>query len=228
MNKNSISSLSFIMELINPRMRHGIPSTNTLFVELKEVYANCNRISDDLTELSFLSQATPETRKCVIKGDRIIILNDFTSSTLEGFLETSEYVLRTAVKILKIPLFIFRQHTVRLTAALLRGQDSRVFLGNKVSRLEDSKLKVLKRRIHGCGLRFVFAPEPGNQSEYLVRVESFLRDTSLIFLENQARFFKPIQIQPDIDYAVEIRDELKRTYSFLTENVSDFLVQYNQ
>ena len=228
MNKNSISSLGFVMELINPRMRYGIPNTNTLFVELKEVYANCNRISDDLTELSFLNQTTQETRKCVIKGDRIIILNDFTSSTLESFLETSKYVLSTAVKILKIPLFIFRQHTVRLTAAPLRGQDSRVFVGNKVSRLEDSKLKVLKRRIHGYGLRFVFAPELGNQSEYLVRVESFLQDTSLIFLENQARFFKPIQIQPGMDYAVEIENELKRTYSFLTENVSDFLMQYNQ
>jgi len=228
MNKDSISSLSFIMELVNPHMRHDILNTNTLFVELKDVYANCNRISADLTELSFISQETPETRKCVIKGDRIIILNDFTSGTLESFLKTSTYVLRTAVKILKIPLFIFRQHTVRLTAAPLRGQDARVFLGNKVSRLEDSKLKVLKRRVHGCGLRFVFAPEPDNPSEYLVRVESLLRNTGLLFLENQARFFKPIQIQPDIDYAVEIGDELKMTHSFLTENVSDFLVQYNQ
>ncbi len=228
MNKDSISAVSFIIELVNPPMRHEVQKTNKIFTELGNVYTNCTRTSDNSTQLSSIDQNTRELKTCTIKGDRVIIENTFTSSTLDSFWRTSKYVIGEIIKSLQIPLFIFRQHTVRLTAALMNSQDSRLFLGKNVCRLENSKLTVLKRRLHGFGIRFVFPPQANQQSEYTVRVESLLQDISRVFLENQARFFRPIQIRPNIDYMSQIQDELTKTYSFLTDNISDFLVQYNQ
>lgn len=87
-------------------------------------------------------------------------------------------------------------------------------------------MKCLARPIHGCGIRLVFPPLRDNQSEYIIRVESLLKDISRILLENQARFFVPIQLQED--YLANIKEELDKTYSFLRQNISDFLMQYNE
>lgn len=226
MNKESIVPLSFIIELLNPPMRHRTENTNKLFSELKDIYTNCNRPADNITELSSINQTTQEIKRCIVRGNKIIILNDFTSYTLQSFWKTSSDVLKKAINILQIPLFFFRQYTVRLAATPLKEKDSRVFLGSKVCGFEDSKLKRLGRPMHGCGIRFVFPRSRDNQSEYTIRVESLLKDIGQIFLENQARFFVPIQLQGN--YLENIKEELNKTYSFLKENVSDFLVQYNE
>jgi len=226
MNKGSITPLSFIIELLNPPMRHAIDNTNRLFTELKDVYGSCNRPADNVTEFFSINQTTQEVKRCIIRGDKIIVLNDFASYGLDNFWQTSSYVLKKSVDILKIPLFFFRQYTVRLTAAPLKEKDSRIFLGDKVCGFEEAKLKCLGRPIHGCGIRFVFPPIENNPSEFLVRAESLLRDVGRIFLENQARFLTPIQLQEG--YLEHIKRELKETYAFLTDNVSDFLIQYNK
>ena len=226
MNKESITPLSFIIELLNPPMRHPIESTNKLFSELKDTYSNCTRPADNVTEFFSIDPNTQEQKRCIVRGDKIMISNLFTSCTLESFWKTSSDVLKKAVKILQIPLFFFRQYTVRLTATPLKEKDSRRFLGNRVCGFEDLKLKCLARPIHGCGIRLVFPPLKDNQSEYIIRVESLLKDISRIFLENQARFLVPIQLQGD--YLANIKEELDKTYSFLRENISDFLIQYNE
>ncbi len=226
MNKGSITSLSFIVELLNPPMRHAVDNTNRLFGELKDVYANCNRPANNVTEFFSINQTTQEVKRCIIRGDKIIILNTFTSYSLDNFWQTSSCVLKKSVDILKIPLFFFRQYTVRLTAVPLKEKDSRIFLGNKVCGFKDAKLKCLGRPIHGCGIRFIFPPTKNNQNEFLIRVESLLRDTGRIFLENQARFLVPIQLQEG--YLKYIKRELDETYAFLRDNISDFLIQYNE
>lgn len=226
MNKESIVPLSFIIELLNPPMRHRIENTNSLFSELKDIYTSCNRPADNITEFFSINQNTQEVKKCIVRGDKIIILNDPTSCTLESFWRTSSEILKEAINILQIPLFFFRQYTVRLAATPLKEKDSRRFLGNKVCGFEDSRLICLGRPIHGYGIRFVFPPLKDNESEYMIRIESLLKDIGRILLENQARFLVPIQLQGN--YLRKIKEELDNTYSFLRENISDFLMQYNE
>lgn len=67
MNRGSITSLSYIMELLNPPMRHPIDNTNRLFGELKDVYANCNRLADNITVFFSINQTTQEVKKCIAR-----------------------------------------------------------------------------------------------------------------------------------------------------------------
>jgi len=230
MNRESITPLSFIVELLNPPMKHSVDGAHKLFTELKDVYANYNRITDNITEFSSVDKNSQEVKKLIIRNEKVIVLNDFTSATLESFWKIASDVIKKSVSILNIPLFFFRQYTIRFTASPLKQKDSRLFLGNDVCTFTDEKLKPFGRPIHGVGMRFVLPPlktaQKTEQNEYNIRIESLLRDTGKIFLENQARFLVPLQLQGD--YLPNIKAEIDKTNGFLKNNISEFLEQYNK
>lgn len=226
MNRESITPLSFIVELLNPPMKHSVDGMHKLFTELKDVYANYNRITDNITEFSFVDKNSQEIKKLIVRNEKIIILNDLTSVTLESFWKVASEVIKKSVSNLNIPLFFFRQYTIRFTATPLKQEDSRIFLGNDVCVLSDEKLKPFGRPIHGVGMRFVLPPSQTEQNEYNIRIESLLIETGKIFLENQARFLIPLQLQGD--YLPNIKAEIDKTYAFLKNNISEFLEQYNK
>lgn len=226
MNTSSITPLSFIVELLNPPMNHSIDNTQKLFAELKNTYANYTRPADNITELSHIDRNSQEMKKLIIGRDKVIILNEVTSATLDSFWKIASDDIKKAVTILNIPLFFYRQYTIRFTASPLKEKDSRIFLGNRVCALDEERLKPFGRPIHGVGLRFFIPAIQTEQNEYNIRVESLLQDTGKIFLENQARFLIPLQLQGD--YVGKIKEEVDKTYKFLRENISAFLEQYNK
>lgn len=225
MNRESITPLSFIVELLNPPMMHPVDRTLKLFTELKDIYINCNRPTDNVTEFSRLDKNSQEVKKLIIRSDKIILLNDFTNATLDAFWKEAGDVIKKGVSILNIPLFFFRQYTIRFAATPSGGKDSRIFLGNVVCGLNDDKLKPFGRPIHGFGLRFVVPPLQQEQNEYNIRIESLLKETSKMFMENQARFLAPLQLRDN--YLQDIKTEIDKTYNFLKDNMSIFLEQYN-
>ncbi|MCX5695973.1 MAG: hypothetical protein NTW18_04875 [Candidatus Omnitrophica bacterium] len=225
MNTSSITPQSFILEFLNPPMNHSVDNTQKLFTELKDTYANYTRPADNVTELSHIDRNSQEVKKLVIARDKIIILNEFTSATLDSFWKIASDDIKKAVTILNIPLFFYRQYTIRFTASPLKEKDSRIFLGNRVCALDEAKLKPFGRPILGIGMRFFIPAIQTEQNEYNIRVESLLQDTGRIFLENQARFLVPLQLQGD--YVNKVKEEVDKTYKFLRENISAFLEQYN-
>ena len=226
MNRDSITPFSFIIEALNPPMRHSMDRTNRLFSELKDVYANCTRPADNITEFFMRDAASEDEKTCTILGDKVVISNINMKCGLDAFWETSSFVLGRVVSLLQIPLFFFRQYTVRLLATPKDEEDSRIFLGGKVCGFQDDKLKLLGRPIHGCGIRFIFPPIGDNQSEYIVRIESLLKDTKKVYIENRARFLAPLQLGDD--FTRLIKHELVLTYKFLEENIATFLMEYNE
>jgi hypothetical protein len=68
-------------------------------------------------------------------------------------------------------------------------------------------------------MRLYFGAEPTNPVVYDVKVETFLRDPSRVFLENHARFLQPLPAR-DPGQAV---DRLRQTRSFLEEKVLEFI-----
>lgn len=225
MNRESLVPLSFIIELLNPPLKHQQQDILKLFTELKDIYANYNTLTDTITELSYIDKKTQETKKLIIRNDKIILSNDLTSSTLNRFWKDASYIIEKSVSMLSIPIFFFRQYTIRFIASPLNEKDSRIFLGNRVCGLQDNKLKLFGRPIHGFGIRLVMPSIKSEQNEYNIRVESFLKDTKQIFLENQARFIAPIQLQKK--YLDLIENEVNKTYEFLKNNIIGFLEQYN-
>lgn len=225
MDKETITPLSFIIELLNPPMMHAADRTLKLFADLKDIYINCNRPTDNVTEFSRIDKNSQEVKKLIVRSDKVILLNDLTSSTLEAFWKEAGDVIKKSVSILNIPLFFFRQYTIRFTATPKGGKDSRIFLGNIVCGLNEEKLKPFRRPIHGFGLRFVVPPLQNEQNEYNIRIESLLKETTKIFMENQARFLVPLQLREN--YLLNIKAEIDKTYNFLKDNISSFLEQYN-
>jgi len=225
MNKESLEPFFFIIELLNPPIKHQQKDIHNLFAELKDIYVNYNTITDTITELSYVNKKSQEIKRLRISNDKIIVSNGFTRSTLDRFWKEASYVIEKSVSILTIPIFFFRQYTIRFTAFPLKEADSRIFLGNIVCSLPDNKLKTFGRPIHGFGIRFVLLATKNEQNEYSIRVESLLKDTKQIFLENQARFIAPMQLQKK--YLDSIENEINKTYEFLKNNVTGFLEQYN-
>jgi hypothetical protein len=227
MNKNSIRARGYIIELINPPIKHDIERTNLLFSQLKDYYTSCERPADNVTNLIKNYPNTGEIKKLSILPDRIILINDFTQGSLESFIENANDILNKTIITLKIPLFFFRQYTIRMLANPLNVQDSRVFICEKVCQFEDISLKKFGRAIHGCGLKFVFPPTPSENNEFSVRIESLLRNVKEIFVENQARFLNPLPTNDD-KYLEVIAGEIKKTQAFIIDNISEFLTQYNK
>jgi len=225
MNRESIIPLSFIVELLNPPMMHTVDSTLKLFAELKDIYTNCNRPTDNVTEFSRIDKNSQEVKKLIVRSDKAILLNQFTNTTLDGFWKETEDIIKKSVATLRIPLFFFRQYTIQFTATPSGGKDSRMFLGNIVCGLSEEKLKPFGRPIHGFGLRFVVPPLQNEQNEFNIRIESLLKETSKMFMENQARFLTPLVLRDN--YLQNIKTEIDKTYNFLKDNMSDFLEQYN-
>lgn len=225
MNRESFSPLAFIIELLNPPMLHQNENVHKLFSELKDSYMNFNRPSDNITELSLIEKNTQEVKKLIIRNDKIIVLNDLTTATLQSFWKNTSDIIKKTVSILNIPLFFFRQYTVRFTASPLVEKDSRLFLGNNICGLNDEKLKPFGRPIHGFGFRFVIPPIQNEPNEYNIRIESLLRDPGKIFLENQARFLAPLELKGE--YLTALESEIVKTYNYLKENICQFLEQYN-
>lgn len=226
MNKESLTSLSFIIELLNPPMKHQNINIHKLFLEFKDIYTNCNKVTDTITELSRINKDNQEINKLIIQNNKIVVMNNFTTNTVESFWKRASYVIEKTVFCLNIPLFFFRQYTLRFTASPLKEKDSRIFLGNVVCGLDDNNLKPFSRPIHGFGLRIVLPPIPNEQNEYSIRIESLLSETSKIFLENQARFLTPLQLREE--YLDNIKTEINKTDKFLKNNVCSFLEQYNK
>ncbi len=225
MNKESLIPFSFVVELLNPPLRHQKQDIHKLFSELKDIYINCNALTDTITELSYIDKNSQEVKKLIVRNDKIVVLNNFTNSSLDSFWRDTSYIIEKSVVILNIPIFFFRQYTIRYTASPLNEKDSRLFLANRVCGLKEDKLKPFGRPIHGFGVRFVMPSIKTEQNEYSIRVESLLKDTKQLFLENQARFIVPLQLQKN--YLDSIETEIKKTCKFLKSNVTDFLEQYN-
>jgi hypothetical protein len=88
-------------------------------------------------------------------------------------------------------------------------------------RQPESSLAVLGRRVLGGGLRFVMPPQPGddNPAQIEVKIESYLRDTSKLFVETQ--FTWPTPSPPDVSFAP--RDRLCEVNDYATNQVLSFI-----
>jgi hypothetical protein len=85
----------------------------------------------------------------------------------------------------------------------------------------ESSLAVFGRRVLGGGLRFVMPPQPhdDNPAQIEVKIESYLRDTSKVFVETQ--FTWPGPTPPDVSFAP--RDRLSEVNDYATNEVLNFI-----
>jgi len=86
---------------------------------------------------------------------------------------------------------------------------------------EGQSLKAFERPIRGGGLRFVMDALPGDTqpAQVEVKIESFLRDTSKIFVETQFTWPKPTEPGEHFD----VRGRLQQMTEYINNQVAAFL-----
>lgn len=80
-------------------------------------------------------------------------------------------------------------------------------------------LRVFGRRVLGGGLRFVMPPEDGKPAQIEVKIESYLKDTSKVFVETQ--FTWPTPTAPDVSF--EPRERLREVNDYAQKEVVNFI-----
>jgi len=224
MNPETITDLGYITELLYPLQVLNKASLRRIYVELGEILnlTECKEFSDGIQFVSQLPEEK-EIAKYLIRGDKIIIHDQFATGGLELYWRRVEAMSKKVVKTLKIPIFVSQVCIVRLLATPKLVDDSREFIGNMVCSFQPKNLSFFDRPTQAVGLRFYFPLTATALYDFNVKIESRITDITKIWLENTARFLRPI---PNDNLSV-IHDNLSITREFLVKNVTNFLTQYN-
>ena len=154
-------------------------------------------------------------------GDRIQFTEDHVGISVDQFAEKVTTSLREAVDVLRIPIFLVQQVTVRLTTTPHSQKSASEFLGNRVFRVEPDQLESFGRPGSIFGFRLLFPPTAG-APQYNVRIESYMRDPRALYIENVGTFKTPIPMG-QID---TVAANIETTAEFLSSKVLPFVGQF--
>lgn len=150
---------------------------------------------------------------------QLLILAPQPARPLDLFVQETEAVVEAYQTVWPSPQrqIIRRDVTVRS----LYETDQHAFQELWETRLGQSEnsLAVFGRRVLGGGLRFVMPPEENKPAQIEVKIESYLRDTSKVFVETQ--FTWPAPTPPSVSF--EPRDRLYEVNDYCENEVIDFI-----
>ena len=81
-----------------------------------------------------------------------------------------------------------------------------------------SALQHFQRPLSGIGIKITFPPTQEHHSTFQVRIEPYLRDLKMFYLQNEAQFFDPVV---DIN---QLQPRLQEAYEFLKQQAGPFLL----
>jgi len=225
MNPETITDLGYITQLFYPPQILNKGLLRKIYVELGNTL-NLTECKEIPNGFRFVSQVpeSKETVEYLITQDRITIRDQFVTGGLELFWRRVETLSKKAQKSFKIPVFLSQTCLIRILANPKPVNDSRQFIGNMVCSFQPQNLSLFERPAQTLGLRFYFPRTSTFLYDFNVKIESRVTDVTKIWLENAARFFRPIPI----DNLSVIHDNLRIARDFLVKNVTNFLTQYNK
>ena len=213
-------TISLITELVHFPVVHSPEKLREVYNEVCRScgFENFYRIQG----AARIERKEPETEafsQLSFVGDRIQITDDHTGISVEQFGKKSKAVLSTALPVLGIPLIIYQQTTVRITAMPNSFKSAPEFLARSLFKIRPEDLEVMGRPTSVFGFRLLFPPTHEQPQNYNVRVECYVRDGKSLYIENVGTFKTPIQ-PATID---QVEKNLQMTSDFLVENVVKFL-----
>lgn len=225
MNPESLRPLFFGVLLAHPPVLHSDKKLRELFHRLGAVheFSQYEQQTEGTAQFRRTWRGTNERLACAFQKDQVEVVHEFPSTDLQGFWLSARDILKESVASLAIPVFVVQQYLIRKIASPLAEADARLFLSQRVCSIEEKKLQVFGRPLHGVGLRFFFPASKDMPFEYNVKVESLLNDPTQLFLENTAKFYAAQQTA-DLN---PLKKNLEATEEFLSQTVVNFLRQYN-
>ena len=157
-------------------------------------------------------------------GDRIQFAEDHMSLTVEEFALKVATVARLAMPILRIPVILVQQVTVRVIATPNTFKNAADFLAGSIFRIREGDLELLGRPANVFGFRLLFPATKENPASFNVRVESYLRDPQCVYVENVGTYKAPIQLAS----LESVEKNILATSSHMVDHLLPFLSRYDR
>lgn len=216
-------TIARIIELFHIPIQHSPETLRDVYQEISSScgYDNFIRVAGGARLESAATEGGTVSRLTFSK-DRIGFHEERSDGSLESLLRRVEAVIAVATEKLSIPIFIARNLTLRAIASPPRGLTSSEFVAQNLVRVEPEDFQPLGRPGQVVGLRFHFPPTEPKGGTHQVRIESYLRDPRMLYLEDWATFKVPVQSR---DHR-KISAELQEVEEFLHERLCSFLSQF--
>jgi hypothetical protein len=156
-------------------------------------------------------------------ADRVQFREERGTLTHEAFAARVREIAERAAPLRGVPTFSAQQVILQTLVNPRTQTDTRAFLKDRVFGFGE-ELQALGRTSQLVGLRLGFSPEPGDDSAFGLRIESYTSDPRSLYIEVQGTFGS---VTPSADLEV-VEGNVLRTYDFLIERVLPFISSFDR
>lgn len=173
------------------------PPVQIQAVKIREIYM---KLADPcrFTELRQMGEgqggrlAENNNRHLTIMPDRFVFRDEYTRTVFPTFTENTALILKTLWETLSIPVLLHCKVLIRLLLPYQGSETTADFFKRRFLSEAFQDFTIFPRPVTGIGLRMVFPPTSEDRSTYQLRLEPYLQDPQMFFLENSAQFFDPV------------------------------------
>ena len=227
-------TINYLSELIHVPISVQVENLRLAYSKLceKEGYENFIRTADGCRiEAGRIEGQVPDKNSLqgeqlsslTFKKDRIQIVEENNRMSLEQYRSRVESVAQVATEVLKVPLFLVHQTTVRAITTPNCYKSAGEFLSDYLFKIQASEIQPLGRPTSVVGLRLLFPPTQNEPSKFNVRVETYLKEPRSLYLENVATFQQPTPAQS----LSLLGEHVEKAANFVSNNLWTFLTQYD-
>jgi len=219
-------TISLHAELIHIPSKHSFDRLREVYNGISSScgYDNCIRLPGGARLERGQGGEGEEVSTLTLLSDRIQMVEDNLSMSVDGVGRKLVAVLEKAMPTLGIPFFLVQQFTVRAIATPNSFKNASEFIGRSLFRIREEDVAVLERPTSIFGLRLVFPPTKAQPHNFNVRIEAYTREPKSVYLENVGIFKSPVEFAR-LD---SLQKSLEETSDFLSSNVCRFLSQYDR
>jgi len=157
--------------------------------------------------------------RLVYLPDRLQFVEEGGFITIDDHCRRLEVILERSMEMLRIPIFLMVQSTVRSLVTPGAFKSAAEFIGRRLMNIAASDLSALGRPTNVFGFKLAVPPVPSRADSYNIRVEVYARDPKSLYLENIGTFRYQVG-RGEISRASEA---VKETASFLSDRLCPFL-----
>lgn len=222
---SEIRTINWLTELIHIPCKHSLESLRELYNNICKScgYENFIRTVDGVRiEKGQIEES--EVSTVTFKPDRILLVEDNTTMSVDQFVYKQEAVVKAAMETLGIPVVLIQQSTVRAITSPHCFKSAAEFMGKTLFRVKPEDLQPLGRPTSIFGLRLFFPATPQIPHQFNVRIESYMKDHRSVYIENVGIFKMPIPYQN----LGQIGKNTLATAEFVSNNLCQFLTQFDK
>jgi hypothetical protein len=214
-------AIHFSTELFHPATARTVQKLQELYFELSKTRAAYeNTDFNPGKPFRFYTTHQGKARSILLfLPDRIVVIEDWPNRTATEFCDRVEIVARHLIEVAGPDRIVAQTALVRSTFALTHHTDARVFMMERVCKLQD-QLKHLGRPLANGGLRILLPQTPEHRGAMHVQIDSFNSGGNEIVVEARGVYDRLSLHVPDL---AETGANIMAVRTFIGENVYAFL-----